>query len=216
MKVLSIEFGQATWLVDIALPRGSLYLPEVIPDLTDRYGFVAFPKITEILEPAPSIVFQHGKFENSVIRKFSVFNDGFTAESQAGNDHAVLFLENFMHWAENQLEVSILEISEPKIYYDSQMVIQLDVDLSSKLEFISFVSDSIGKYASDYGLSYQGYEASGISLSPDQSDVKGYQYSPFRIERRVGQPFRKNIYYSTAPLKTSDHKELLEQIERTI
>ena len=86
MKLINIDFGQVTWLVDLSIPPGSVYLPEALEKIRERYKFVRCPEAADIINPDANIVFEHGKYDSSVIRKFSMHNDGLIAESQAGTE----------------------------------------------------------------------------------------------------------------------------------
>ena len=213
MKLLSIEFGQVTWIVDLKMPSGTLYLPDTLMKINERYGFIKGSGIDELLSQQASPTFEHGKFDGTVIRKFSVHTDGLVAESQAGTDAAEHFLDDVVNWSKEVFYAEILEISEPYRIYDSHLVVQMSTGVNPIIETLGNITSEIEKRLSTYGLDGGGYEFSGFSLSRENVPGRGLATSAFQIERRIGKPFRNNIYFSTAPLRLGDHIGLLESIE---
>ena len=120
-----------------------------------------------------------------------------------------------MDWLKEEYEATELDINDSYRVYDSHLVVQLDFDLAPRMEFINFVSSQIEKQRESYGLTPLEYVASGFMLSADGTASNLAPVS-FTIERRAKQPFKNNLYYSTAPLRTNDHIKLLEDIEASI
>lgn len=216
MKLISIEFGQVTWIVDLVLPSGNIYFPETIVAIKNRYKFVTAPNIETLLLQQPNVVFEHGKFGDAVIRKFSTHNDGMIAETQAGTNNAEEFLDDLVKWACDEYGGTVLEINDTYRVYDSHLIVQMEINLEEKMAFLNFINDELSSQIKDYGIIPLDYHASGFSLSTDNSKVHGLSTSPFRVDRRTGQRFSNNLYYCSAPLKTADHIHLLEKIENVI
>ena len=215
MKVVSIEFGQVTWIVDISMPPGRMYFPESLQKINTRYGFVRGPDLNEMLSQEPNVVFEHGRFGDHVIKKFSIHTDGFLVNSEAGTDIADGFLDDLMDWIKEEFGAAKLDINDSFRIYDSHLVIQLEVDLASQMEFTNFVSSKIAKQRESYGLTPSEYMVSGFILSAE-GNAPNLSPPSFTIERRRGQPFKNNLFLSNAPLRTGDHIKLLEDIEASI
>ena len=64
------------------------------------------------------------------------------------------------------------------------------------------------------GLRLNHIQLGGIGLHNDVPDGGMYKTSKFIFERREGEPFSRNLYFSTAPLRTKDHLELLALLEK--
>ena len=216
MKVITIEFGQVTWIVDLAIPSGKLYFPEAVTAIQTRYKFVNAPSMDMILSQRPNIIFEHGKFGDAIIRKFSTHTDGMVVETSAGTKHAEEFLDDFVKWASEELSATVLNINDIYRIYDSHLVVQMNINLDEKMEFVKFISNELSSYIKDYEVVPLDYHVSGFSLSTDLSTTHGPSTSPFRIDRRDGQRLSNNLYYCTAPLKTADHIRVLEKIDNLI
>jgi hypothetical protein len=57
------------------------------------------------------------------------------------------------------------------------------------------------------------FEPTAIIIGSDNSQLK-ITPSSFSIERKLEAPFVENTYFSQAPLETSEHLQLVEEIER--
>ena len=213
MKVASIDFGQVTWIVDLNLPTGRLYLPEALRKLVERYEFVHHPSIDQMLMDNFIPVFQHGRFGDSVIRKFSMHNDGLIAESAAGTECADDFLDDLIKWMKTEYGMAILNINDDFRIYDSNLLVQLNIDIQSKISSLEFISNIINNNLKSYGINNENYLPSGFYLSTDAGESGKRPSARFVLERRIGKPFKSNLYVSSAPLKTRDHEQLLEQME---
>jgi hypothetical protein len=55
-----------------------------------------------------------------------------------------------------------------------------------------------------------------ITQSTPLQSLDEFKNVDFLIERRAGEPYSKNRYFSSAPLRTIDHVRVLEQIEKSI
>ena len=216
MKLISVEFGQVTWIFDLVVQGGNVYAPEALTAIKDRYKFVTVPSLETVLSQQSNFVFEHGKFVDSVIRKFSTHNDGMVAETSAGTNNAEEFLDDFVKWSCEKFGATVLEINDAYRVYDSHLIVQMEIDLEEKMAFIKFINDELSSEIKNYGIIPLDYHASGFSLSTDSAEVRGLSTSSFRIDRRIGQRFSNNLYYCTAPLKTADHIRLLGKIENLI
>lgn len=216
MKVASIELGQVTWLVDYRSNAGRIYLPEAIPLLIGRYGFVKSPTIEEILQPNFIPVFEHGRFEDSVIRRFAIYTDGLISDAAAGTEVAEAFLQDFLNWMEVEFDSKILGFSQELRGYDSHIVAQLRTDMGSKISFVNQIADELLSIMSNYEQPAYAYHSSGFTLEADPAEIKPGFASKFSIERRANQHFEKDLYFCCAPLKSEDHIKILEKLESIV
>jgi adenylosuccinate lyase len=97
----------------------------------------------------------------------------------------------------------------------SQLTVYLDV----QLDFVNPILGEIAKVAStsasrqtDIPLTYR---TSGITLSPNTLTSK-FTPTIFSIERRLDTPDSQNKYFSTAPLHTSEHLDVLRKFEKAL
>ena len=98
---------------------------------------------------------------------------------------------------------------------------QLSVkDLEMMVEVLRANENDIGRFVTDallrYGSEYPDTDVNSISVRCDTSGLTGLKPTAFTVERREGAPFRSNIYYSTSPLKTADHLNVLTRMEQLL
>ena len=101
---------------------------------------------------------------------------------------------------------SFQSIMKEKLY-----ISQVFVSTDKSLEFLNPKLKQISKYLNQYFGKDKNFQAGGISFWPDQKDRK--KPTPLTFERTLDVPFSENRYYSTAPLPTDKHLELLDKLE---
>lgn len=90
-----------------------------------------------------------------------------------------------------------------KIYL-SEVIVRTDKDLGKFFAPLSSIAQQLNQMT---GLSFEPF---GFAIDTTMSTVRP---SPFKFEREVQKTFSQNRYYSAAPLRTSDHLELLKKME---
>ena len=55
-----------------------------------------------------------------------------------------------------------------------------------------------------------------FSMTFDLDPLASARRIPFKLERRTGESFSENLYYSFGPLKTKDHLTVLKMIEESL
>lgn len=217
MNVNHVLVAQAARLVHI---KKQVYLPEIIAEIRQRYGFVRVPETAdEILSPADDprpLLFRHGKLQHGermiVINNMSIFTAAISVQVVASTDDADVVVDDILrHGAE------LAEEADPLKLYLSQ----LEVVLGASLDRLSPLVDLIARGITGRLVEY-GYRS---AMPPFGADSLGMQFDPavgatpaghFRIERRERVPFDRNTYFSQAPLRTRDHIALLEEFDRAL
>jgi hypothetical protein len=163
------------------------------------------------------MVFRNGKFIRNgrtiVILEMNFFQGAVTADVGTSTDDAELVVEDVLNAAS-----SFLTVTDPRGLYISQVELQLDVSLESASPIIGWIggrlSEVVGRYESggqSPDSAVPAFLTTSLVLNPDPN-----QYavtSDFRIERRANRPYPENVYFSQAPLRTSDHVALLGEFE---
>ncbi len=217
MKLLSINLARSIWLgqlIDLN-PRGINLDPLLIPLLIKRYKFKKFPLPGEILDNKKGIKFEEGEFktkkdESISILAFTIYSDGFMVDSRSSTKDSEDFLEEILTAAREEFNLTPYEEVVKKKNYLSQMFVSTDksltLSLNPKLEKISeYLSRNI------IGFENASFELGGISFWPDQKLPTNP--APFTLERQLGAPFSVKRYFSSAPLTTEKHWDLLNTLE---
>jgi hypothetical protein len=74
------------------------------------------------------------------------------------------------------------------------------------------LSSMINKYYLGYGLSSGAFEPFGIQLWANSGARANY----FKLERKVDAPDAPDVFFASAPLRTTDHIEILQEFEKLI
>lgn len=213
MKLQSICNARSIWwghLNDIN-PRGINLFPIVAPLLVSTYKFIQFPSIQDVANPTDGLKFQTGEFANNGEHpariSFTIYDECLIANSSSSTDHADAFLRDVLKRLD---EIFNLSNSEQVINRKNYLN-ELYVYTNKSLDLLSPQLKIISEYLSNNVVQDVRFELGGISFFPDQ--INKNNPPVFRFERAVNVPFSENRYYSIAPLQTSKHLELLENLE---
>lgn len=213
MKLLSVNLARSIWFgyfIDFN-PKGKSLYP-VIPLLINSYKFKTFPSQTDIPNFNEGIKFEEGEFRNEegdiIGMNFTVYGDGLLAESRSSTEDTDDFLEDVM-----------MEVSEESGLPDYEEIIkrksylsQLYVTTDKSLELINPKLKELSQYLSA-NLSHP-FETGGIHIWADQMTT--IKPAPFIFERAINVPFSEKRYFSSAPLPTDQHLELLNKLEKIL
>ncbi|HIE71088.1 MAG TPA: ankyrin repeat domain-containing protein [Planctomycetes bacterium] len=112
-------------------------------------------------------------------------------------------------------ELGLIETkaSKQQRYYESTLVVSLDIEVKSSL--LTKIAGSLAKYQTGYGLRSSPFELAAISIAVDNMAFVGPKPTAFSLARQANAPFDSKLFVSTAPLQTDDHLELLHAIEQS-
>jgi hypothetical protein len=215
VKTLTINSARSIWLVPtIRLnPRGRSLLPAVV-GLAERYKFSKLPQANSLNANPLDLKFEGGVFVavdgTPLAVNVSFLDDGIVAETRGSTDESDRFLEDALSWA--SAEFGLPHHSELAIdrIYASEVTVQLDLSGNIFSQKLSAYTERLRRGVSNNpGIAL---ELTGLHFGPDPTLTK--KVAPFRVERLAGVPFNKNEYYSSAPVSTSEHFDLLEALER--
>lgn len=219
MKLLSINLARSIWLGQLTdfNPKGRNLYPLLLPLLVDSYKFKKFPLPNEKLDEVKGIKFTEGEFKNKedeaiIILDFTIFQDGFNVDSRSSTNDSDDFLREVLTKAHDEFNLTNYEEVIKKKLYLSQMFVSTEKSmtlLNPKLkEVYKYLSENV------VGFEKTSFELGTLSFWPDQKPTTNP--APFTLERQVGVPFPQKRYFSTAPLQTEKHWELLNMLEEAI
>lgn len=227
MKLISIVLGQAVRLFKATNPIGGTYLPNVAAAFRERYGFMEVHSKVAEYDATKGITFGHGKFkvrttesterrvaEEIVIDSFQVFNDGLVVNTRALVEDADLFLDDVIAWFTGSFGYNILDDPPTQRTYASHVEVTFQGSLVPLFNKIGILNKRITTALTRYGKVPPSYEVSGFSLHCDTTKLLSPIPSAFTFERRAQHSYTSNLYFSSAPLKTSDHLKVLEELEK--
>lgn len=214
MKLINCQFSQVTYLSTIVRRAGQIYIPNALADFQQRYSFIEVPETSSYLNPDKGIKFKYGKFEDISIAEISLFPDGIVAHSSAPVEVIERFVDDVVRWTEDALQAEEISSLPSVKLFDSHVIVQSAIEFGPTLQKIEGLGRKISNLLDRYGIATKPYTIGGIGLYNDVPDGGMYKTSKFTFERREDQPFSRNLYFSTAPLRTGDHLELLAVLEK--
>ncbi len=210
MKLLSVALARSLWFVDVSElnPGGKDIFAHLLPALVDDYRFKVFP--TEGEDFSQGIKLQQGEFvkEDGTVLSLNVtiFQDGIAADTYASTEDSDDFLEE-----------AFQGLSDLGFVYDPGMIRRkaylshVNVTCAKPLSLLNPKLDDLAIQISSALGGSPAFGFAAIEFWPDQTQV--YKPSTFSFQKRVGDHFEDNRYWSQAPLPTNEHLKLLDDLE---
>jgi hypothetical protein len=213
MKLISSETGQALQLIvmDEARPlSGGVFQPGALARLMQRYRFLSTSAANQTDANQP-MKFQTGVIEidgsTFLIAALEVYNDGVIINSRNTND-ADKIMDDFIQWAITDLHFREPVTKIPRTY-QSQVVVSLNQSLNSFMVQFDKIKDITERA---FNADKNSLNLVRLSIGPQPPGTLPYR-TTWQIERRIASPFVPDRYFSTAPLTTPAHLEMLTAIE---
>jgi hypothetical protein len=218
MKIINFESSRATWLFPLEefTPVGGSDAKKVLGRIAAKYGFSHTPTITTREDMTKAgLHFGVGQFEiegRSVnISDFFIYEDGLAAVSHR-TEWAESFLVDIVKWT--QAEFGFRETSIKSIY-SSGVVVEFETPLAGLFFGYEKISELITGRTKTIMPMVKPMQFSRFDFEIDKLTLEGQTVTPkFIIERRAGTGFERERYYSAAPMSTTDHLEVLGEIEK--
>ena len=218
MRNVTITISQAARFVRFQAPRGgNVHVLSLIRGLQGRYGFLQAPSKLEEYNYATGITFLQGDFrEQFSIDRFQVFENGLAAMASKVDTAALdEFIDDVISWARDDMGV---KQDTPKARsYLSNLEFESDFSLDHCFGLMADVGRAVSSTVAGYGFENVGqYGLSSIAFNYDTTLSMPPHATSFSFERRAGRRFSENVYFSSAPLSTADHIEILTMMERLL
>lgn len=212
MELIGIESSKLTALFFASRPEGQPYLPATIAAFVERYRFATHPtRIEEMM--ADKMTFGAGLFGSDPIDTFDIYPDGVFIQSRCNASVLECFLDDVCKWMYEAAGLRQIEINDINRNFESNVLIKASPTILNVIGGLSSAQKMITKLLKQSaGLDVE-FELFGFSLAADATKIPGMKPALFRVERKIQIPFEKNLFISSAPLKTDDHLRILEALE---
>src|ERR1700688_297943 len=100
MKLSAVILARAIGYIETfdLSPRGTVFLPEIVPEIVREFNFQKFPKSSDELDESKGIEFLEGKFGGEVIQKFVIWNTLLVVETRSNTENSRKILEGMLVW----------------------------------------------------------------------------------------------------------------------
>lgn len=219
MELISVQRARSMWFFDSyeLNPRGKDIGSDLLDWLKDAYQFTKSPSSPSDLDETKGLVFTGGQFqareEIFLAIELRIYNDGVIADTRSSTDDTDLFLADVFQSAAKEFSLPYRHEIIRKKMYVSELNVRTDRKLTTinprLTEFASKLSELQGMRSLPGTTSL--VELCGLSFWADGAPNPTVQ--SFRFERKHGTGFSEDRYYSIAPLRTTNHLKMLEDLE---
>jgi hypothetical protein len=227
MKLIHVKQARSVWVFDLRdlNPKGKDVFGDLIDWIKEAYGFAVAPDPENPVatappnsaSAAPGYVFQRGHFQVREeifieITTLTLFNDGIVIDTPSSTEEADRFAGDLLQSASQEYALVFDPTLIRRKMYVSELVVRSDIDLERLNPKLTGFSARVAELIPD-GPKPQ-FSAAGLSFWSEPNDSGAHKI--FSLERQAGKFFSEHRYYSQAPLHTSDHLRLLEDLERLV
>jgi hypothetical protein len=184
----------------------------LIDGLREKYGFVEVPQTVAELDFTKGVKFAQGYYKGRIINKLQIFNNGVLCEANEDTSLSDEFLGELLAWAEQEHSLPVKETGVKA--YLSQLVVVSPVDIGAAFSKFSAIGVMLADALRNYGQQHREYRVSGIKMHYDSMIEPPPRAPEFTFERRAGELFSTKEFFTSAPVRTSDHLAILEALEK--
>jgi len=217
MQLISVHIARSVWLfpTEGLNPRG-LETRSLLGAIKDRYAFQKVPDSPEdISQPSGGLEFLGGSFlydqQQIQIVSLKIFNDGLIAETRYTTEASDAVLDDALNYAVHSFGWTFNQNMVKRKAYYSELVVEGSLN-------INLISDKLQRISSLLPARSATNRFTAISLrfGVDPTVDGGTNVPQFVIEKRAGVSFTDDRYFCQAPMTTSEHLEILAEVEKII
>lgn len=138
----------------------------------------------------------------------TIYGDGLVVDSGLSTDLSEEFLADLLSFVSSNFALKYRPEMIHKKIYASELIVTTEKNLHAVLDKLSAIAGRLT------GIVGTPFEPSGIEFSVDHKISP--RPAPFTFQRELYKSFDQHRYYSSAPLKTTEHEELLSLLESVL
>jgi hypothetical protein len=215
LRLSAVVLARALAYIELAdlNPKGKVFLPDLIKEISSRYKFQTLPKFEE--REKEGLVFGEGKVGHKAIKKLVLFDTLIVLETMSNTSDSKEIIEELLLWGAAKFELNYEPNSIRRFGYVSAVTFYSDAPILVPSPALERLAVATGQGVSDSWKEPIHYEGLNITIGHDPLLRKNLIAS-FILTRRAETKFSENKYYSEAPLPTDMHISLLEEYEAAI
>jgi hypothetical protein len=215
MEIVGYEKSRVVRLVQPFRQQGAPVVTEAFAKLIARYGFARYPTLDDLKKEGPS-TFETGKFQDVQIDEFVIYADGYSATGRCNTTLLDEFLNDVANWAAQEFGITFVLSHRNEVHYETMINVASTVDLAAVIN-PAVAQPTTEGLAKVTGLPFR---ASGFVFDCDPTDVNKSEIrrKPWRlfVERKLGFPFKENVFICQAPFSTPDLLSMLSALEQAV
>ena len=217
MRLLEISLARLTTLAETGEinPRNTVSVPDIMAAISARYDFLKIPKTIEEFDLSKGITFSHGKKDAVNILSLILYRGGTVIDTGSSTQDCEFVLEDLIGWAQELVGVEYSPVRPARKYFLSQLSFHSEMKMDLLNKKFSSLLPRISKLVSSHGQQEFKFETTVVSAMPDLSNIR-LGPGAFTIDRLANSPYEDGKYFSSAPLPTDDHLQLLQEFETAL
>ena len=214
MELISIVLARVVALIQVQQwdPLGKTLTLEALSKLGSRYSFASLPTRLEDVDFHKGFELREGRLADIRIDRITVFVNGIVIDTRSSTDDSQKVLEDILRLAEEAFGAIIKPV---RWTFTSHLMFRSEMRLASLNPVLSRIANVLTERASADMKHAFNFEPTTVMLNVDTSQAKTPP-AVFSIERRADVPFSENTYFSSAPLRTSEHIEIVKAFETSL
>jgi hypothetical protein len=225
MKFISSLQGTAAVQVsaDDVVPTQGLVIADLIGFLGNTYKFAVRPQLPPGISPSiiRNFVFQAGELlkgnDKFAIANLVIWPNG-ESITAASTDIADLIMNDYMERLDNVFKFRYNSAKIQRLYL-SNIVIEFEATIADKIESLgkikAILNREIHRPEIPFDVKRLTFGYGDVDVQPALS-LDAISKADFVLERRAGEPYSRNRYFSAAPVSTAEHVRILELIEQAL
>jgi hypothetical protein len=211
MELTAIALARITAPLEILAldPLGKASTLEALKRLGGKYTFAGFPKSLAEIDVQKGLELVSGTFGEIRIDKLLIYSNGIAVDTRSSTEDSEAVLYDLLD-AANKAFGAVIKPS--RIGFTSQVIFRSKLSLFRINPGFQGIANGLTTRVSQSLAQKMEFEPSAVYFHVDTSQTK-INPGAFAIERRADTPFSENLYFSTAPLRTREHLEMIRQIE---
>lgn len=193
-------------------PRGSVFFPELIQKVVERFEFQKYPRTFEETNEEKGIDFFEGRWNGVNVNKLTIFSGALVVNTSASTADSERIMDEALLWAATELGLSYKSGMIKRKQYLSDLLFRSDIQLLAVHPAFINLQKAVTENAERYLWQRREYELTHFGLDFDHT-LSPLVAAPFSIQRRGNTLFTENKYWSEAPFPTDVHIRLVEQLE---
>lgn len=201
-----------------ANPQGleNVFVPDLVDGIQRKFKFWEYPKSMAEFLQENGASFGNGIVNGIKIRNLTLFKQGLFVREFMNTKDIDSIIDIIIEFILDNYNISYINTPPVLKAFNSAIVVRMSPDIMNYILKFGKLSEQISKMVSEYGFTSSKFQVSSLSLQPDPSKTVLLQPGKFVIERRAGYPFEEGLFYSTAPVSTEQHLNILLELERSI
>jgi hypothetical protein len=214
MELVSITLARVVAMVQFQEwdPFGKALSLEAIAAISSRYSFTKHPTKLEELDPQKGIELVEGRLGDICIDRINVFLNGIVIDTRSSTESSEKVLNDILAFA---YEVFGATIKPARQSFASQFIFRSDIHLAALNPILAKIGAVLSERTSADLKHPFSFEPTAILINVDTAQTKTPPVM-FTIERRAEIPFAENLYFSSAPLRTAEHIEIVKEFEASL